>query len=177
MCGAASPSALHPEYPVLGCAMVCLPRRHPECAVLSRRRRMTPDRPISRIPQVHRRRLMQAGAAAVATAAASVVAGPAAAQAPAVAAEEHWAKKDAVDLYLYRKRMPGNAGGAKPVLFLVHGSTFSSRGSFDLQVPGHANYSMMDHFAGLGFDVWTMDHEGYGRSSRTNSHAGIMVGV
>jgi pimeloyl-ACP methyl ester carboxylesterase len=36
---------------------------------------------------------------------------------------------------------------------------------------------MMDHFAGLGFDVWTMDHEGYGRSSRTASHAGVMVGV
>ena len=36
---------------------------------------------------------------------------------------------------------------------------------------------MMDHFAGLGFDVWTMDHEGYGRSSRTAGHAGIMVGV
>jgi pimeloyl-ACP methyl ester carboxylesterase len=35
----------------------------------------------------------------------------------------------------------------------------------------------MDYFAGLGFDVWTMDHEGYGRSSRTGSHAGIMVGV
>jgi alpha-beta hydrolase superfamily lysophospholipase len=35
----------------------------------------------------------------------------------------------------------------------------------------------MDHFAGLGFDVWSMDHEGYGHSSRTGSHAGIMVGV
>ena len=35
------------------------------------------------------------------------------------------------------------------------------------------SYSMMDHFAGLGFDVWSMDHEGYGHSSRTGSHAGI----
>ena len=68
-------------------------------------------------------------------------------------------------------------GAASPVLFLVHGSTFSSRGSYDLQVPGRPGYSMMDHFAGLGFDVWTMDHEGYGFSSRTGSHAGIMVGV
>ena len=63
------------------------------------------------------------------------------------------------------------------MLFLVHGSTFSCRGSYDLQVPGRQNYSMMDHFAGLGFDVWSMDHEGYGHSSRTGSHAGIMVGV
>ena len=73
--------------------------------------------------------------------------------------------------------MVGDGSAAKPVLFLVHGSTFSCRGSFDLQVPGRPNYSMMDHFAGLGFDVWTMDHEGYGLSSRTGSHAGIMVGV
>ena len=98
-------------------------------------------------------------------------------RARAIAAEEHWAKKGAVDLYLYRKRLPGEAGAAKPVLFLVHGSTFSSRGSYDLQVPGHSDYSMMDRFASLGFDVWTMDHEGYGRSSRTESHAGIMAGV
>ena len=35
----------------------------------------------------------------------------------------------------------------------------------------------MDHFAGLGYDVWTMDHEGYGFSSRTGSNAGIQIGV
>ena len=140
---------------------------------------MTADRQISDMPRVHRRQVMQAAGAVVATAAASAVAGPSTAQGARIAAEEHWAKKGAVDLYLYRKQ--GEAalhvhGGTRP-LFLVHGSTFSSRGSFDLQVPGHANYSMMDHFAGLGFDVWTMDHEGYGRSTRTDGHAGIMVGV
>jgi alpha-beta hydrolase superfamily lysophospholipase len=139
---------------------------------------MTVDRPIRDMPRANRRQAMLvAGAAVVATAAASVVARPAAAQGTGIAAEEHWVKKGAVDLYLYRKRVPGDAGAAKPVLFLVHGSTFSSRGSYDLQVPGHPGYSMMDHFAGLGFDVWTMDHEGYGRSSRTDSHAGIMAGV
>ncbi|HXE85346.1 MAG TPA: alpha/beta hydrolase [Hyphomicrobiaceae bacterium] len=139
---------------------------------------MTADRPLPDLPQVRRRQLMQAAVAAVvATAAACVVAGPVAGQGTAIAAEEHWAKKGAVELYLYRKRLPGEAGAAKPVLFLVHGSTFSSRGSYDLQVPGHPGYSMMDHFAARGFDVWTMDHEGYGRSSRTESHAGIMVGV
>jgi hypothetical protein len=46
------------------------------------------------------------------------------------------------------------------VLFLVHGSIFSSRGSYDLVVPGRTGYSAMDHFTGLGYDVWTMDHEG-----------------
>ncbi len=143
---------------------------------------MTPAQATSDVPQIQRRQLMQvAGAAVIAAAAGAVTARPAAAQETAVAAEEHWAKKGAVDLYIYRKRQQGEAahvhGGPRPVLFLVHGSTFSSRGSYDLQVPGHPGYSMMDHFAGLGFDVWTMDHEGYGRSSRTDSHAGIMVGV
>jgi pimeloyl-ACP methyl ester carboxylesterase len=139
---------------------------------------MTPARPTSDQPHVHRRQLMQvAGAAVIAAAAGAGASGTADAQGSAIAAEEHWAKKGAVDLYLYRKRLPGDAGSARPVLFLVHGSTFSSRGSYDLQVPGHPGYSMMDHFAGLGFDVWTLDHEGYGRSSRTDGNAGIMVGV
>jgi pimeloyl-ACP methyl ester carboxylesterase len=118
---------------------------------------------------------MQAAGSAFLAAAGGLTSSPVAAQGSTVTAEERWAKKGPVDLYLYRKRVIG--GAAKPVLFLVHGSTFSSRGSYDLQVPGRPNYSMMDHFAAAGFDVWTMDHEGYGHSSRTDSHAGIMVGV
>jgi len=106
------------------------------------------------------------------------MAAPAAAQAGKIAAEEHWAKKGAVDLYLYRKRLLGaGADTGKPVLFLVHGSTFSCRGSYDLNVPGRSGYSMMDYFAERGFDVWTMDHEGYGFSTHTAGSAGIMVGV
>jgi pimeloyl-ACP methyl ester carboxylesterase len=124
-----------------------------------------------------RRALMQVAAAAVAAATLAARGSPAAAQGAAIVAEEHWAKKGSVDLYIYRKRQEGDAGTARPVLFLVHGSTFSSRGSYDLQVPGHPGYSMMDHFAGLGFDVWTVDHEGYGRSSHTESNSGILVGV
>jgi pimeloyl-ACP methyl ester carboxylesterase len=98
-----------------------------------------------------------------------------AAEEPALEAEEHWAHKGAVDLYLYRKRQAGP--GRRPVLFLVHGSSFSGRGGFDLQVPGHPRYSLMDEFARSGFDVWTMDHEGYGRSSRTGSNSDILSGV
>jgi pimeloyl-ACP methyl ester carboxylesterase len=123
-----------------------------------------------------RRRLIQAAGAAVVAATAGLASRPAPAASPEIRAEEHWARKGSVDLYLYRKR-PVAGARAGPPLFLVHGSTFSSRGSFDLQVPGRPGYSMMDHFAGLGFDVWTMDHEGYGHSSRTDSHAGIMAGV
>jgi pimeloyl-ACP methyl ester carboxylesterase len=124
-----------------------------------------------------RREVMQVGAAAAAAAVVASANSPAAAQGSAIIAEEHWARKGAVDLYIYRKRQQGDGAAPRPVLFLVHGSTFSSRGSYDLQVPGHPDYSMMDHFAGLGFDVWTMDHEGYGHSSRTTSNSGIMVGV
>lgn len=91
---------------------------------------------------------------------------------------EYWAKKGDVSLYMYRKRegAPGS-GEPRPVLFLVHGSSFSGPSSFDLTVPGRADYSLMDRFARLGFDVWTLDHEGYGRSSRTTDNSDIASGV
>ena len=68
-------------------------------------------------------------------------------------------------------------GNALPVLSLVHGSSTSSRSSFDLTVPGHDEYSLMDKFAGFGFDVWTMDFEGYGRSDSTEGNSEIASGV
>ncbi len=92
-----------------------------------------------------------------------------------IVAEEHWVEKGPVKLYVYRKHDAERSG--KPVLFLVHGSTFSSRGTYDLMVDGRGDYSAMEYFAGLGYDVWTMDHEGYGYSDRTDSPSGIMVGV
>jgi pimeloyl-ACP methyl ester carboxylesterase len=92
---------------------------------------------------------------------------------------EYWAKKGDVSLYLYRKRFgaptPGEA--ARPVLFLVHGSSISSRPTFDLTVPGRGEYSLMNVFARFGFDVWTVDHENYGRSSRTSGNSDIASGV
>jgi pimeloyl-ACP methyl ester carboxylesterase len=36
---------------------------------------------------------------------------------------------------------------------------------------------MMDHFARLGYDVWTMDHEGYGHSQKTEGNSDIQSGV
>ena len=126
---------------------------------------------------LRRREFFQATTMALAAATIGGFSSQASAQGGKIEAQEHWAKKGSVDLYIYRKRLVGDGNAAKPVLFLVHGSTFSCRGSYDLQVPGRPNYSMMDHFAALGFDVWSMDHEGYGHSSRTGSHAGILVGV
>lgn len=92
---------------------------------------------------------------------------------------EYTARKGSVSLAMYRKRRstpkPGEA--PLPVLFLVHGSSISSRPSFDLTVPGHGEYSVMNTFAAYGFDVWTMDHENYGRSSQTDGNSDIASGV
>jgi alpha-beta hydrolase superfamily lysophospholipase len=92
---------------------------------------------------------------------------------------EYWAKKGGVSLYLYRKRATAPKPGERPlpVLFLVHGSSLSSRSTFDLAVPGAGEYSLMNVFAGLGYDVWTMDHEGYGRSTVTAGNSDIGSGV
>ncbi|HYV66615.1 MAG TPA: alpha/beta fold hydrolase [Myxococcales bacterium] len=92
---------------------------------------------------------------------------------------EYTAKKGDVSLYMFRKRAGAPAKGEppKPVLFLVHGSSVSSRPTFDLTVPGKGEYSLMSVFAGYGFDVWTMDHENYGRSSRTEGNSDIKSGA
>jgi len=91
---------------------------------------------------------------------------------------EYWAQKGDVKLYMFRKRMGAPQAGkpSLPVLFLVHGSSISST-SFDLTVPGRGEYSLMDTFARFGYDVWTMDFEGYGKSSRTEGNSNIADGV
>ena len=91
---------------------------------------------------------------------------------------EYTVKRGEVSLALYRKHV-GLAPGQppRPILFLVHGSSNSALSSFDLTVPGAGEYSTMSVFAGLGFDVWTMDHENYGRSSRTSRNSDIASGV
>jgi pimeloyl-ACP methyl ester carboxylesterase len=48
----------------------------------------------------------------------------------------------------------------------------------DLHVPGHDDDSVMDVFARLGYDVWSMDHEGYGFSGlREGENSNIAEGV
>ncbi|HEX9464430.1 MAG TPA: alpha/beta fold hydrolase [Alphaproteobacteria bacterium] len=91
---------------------------------------------------------------------------------------EYWAKKGDVSLYMFRKRLGGPAAGEapRPLLFLVHGSSLSSL-TFDITPPGRGDYSLMNVFARYGFDVWTMDHEGYGRSSRTDGNSDVASGV
>ena len=92
---------------------------------------------------------------------------------------EYWAKKGELSLYIFRKRLgaPKSGEPAKPILFLAHGSSVSARPTFDLTVPGHDDYSVMDKFAEYGFDVWTMDFEGYGKSSIGPGNSDIASGV
>lgn len=105
--------------------------------------------------------------------------------APAVAAEESFwtqryqATNGDVTLTLYRKRQaaPGPGEAPLPVLFLVHGSSISALPSFDLTVPGAGEYSLMSVFARYGFDVWTMDFAGYGRSPSAAGNSDIAAGV
>ena len=126
------------------------------------------------LPVARRTVIAGAGAGLVS----QLVAREAAAQTkPEILANEYWAQKGDVKLYVYRKRMTPKLGEKQPVLFLVHGSSISSRPSFDLTVPGKPDYSTMDAFARYGFDVWTMDHENYGRSSRTGTNSNIASGA
>jgi pimeloyl-ACP methyl ester carboxylesterase len=53
-----------------------------------------------------------------------------------------------------------------PTLLFVHGSSMAAQPTFDLQVPGRADTSTMDWFARRGFDCWSVDMEGYGRSTK-----------
>jgi pimeloyl-ACP methyl ester carboxylesterase len=92
---------------------------------------------------------------------------------------EYWAHKGNVRLYLFRKRAGAPVAGelSRPVLFLVHGSSNSSRSSYDLTLPGKCEYSLMNVFAAYGYDVWTMDHDGYGYSGRSGNNSDIASGV
>jgi hypothetical protein len=117
------------------------------------------------------RRSVLAGIGGVAAAATAMTAAPTVANAqPAVATETFWnqryeARKGDVRLQLYRRRLkaPVRGEAALPVLFLVHGSSMSAMPTFDLTVPGAGEYSMFNVFAKLGYDVWGIDFEGYGR--------------
>jgi alpha-beta hydrolase superfamily lysophospholipase len=94
-------------------------------------------------------------------------------------AYHYWAHRGDIRLYLYRKlvgpAVPGKS--TKPILFLAHGSSVSAVPTFDLTVPGHGQYSLMDVFAGYGYDVWTMDFEGYGHSSPSHGNSDIADSV
>ena len=76
--------------------------------------------------------------------------------------EEHWTEISGHKLFLWRK--PRTDGPDRGTLLFVHGSSMAATPGFDLQAPGTSYVSAMDWFAARGFDCWTSDHRGYGRS-------------
>src|SRR3569832_406453 len=76
--------------------------------------------------------------------------------------EEHWTEVSGQKLFLWRK--PRVDGPDRGTLLFVHGSSMAATPGFDLQAPGTGYVSAMDWFASKGFDTWTVDHRGYGRS-------------
>ncbi len=83
-----------------------------------------------------------------------------------ITSEEHRANHGGAELFLWRKRKegPGKPGDA---VLLVHGSSMASTPTFDLQVKTRPGYSLMDYLAEHGFDVWCVDCEGYGKSTKS----------
>ena len=63
-----------------------------------------------------------------------------------IIAEDLWAKKGDVDLYMHRK-YKADSPTPRSVLVLVHGSSQAARTSVDIDVPGHGEYSTMKTFA------------------------------
>ena len=80
---------------------------------------------------------------------------------------DHWTTKDngAAKLFMFNK-CDGDPAKAVGTILFVHGSSMAGQPTFDLQVPGRPFSSSRDYFASIGFDVWTVDMEGYGRSTK-----------
>ena len=79
---------------------------------------------------------------------------------------EHWTARGEVRLFLWEKFTGDPGAGKRGTILFVHGSSMASQPTFDLQVPGRPEISVMDAFARAGYDCWCMDNEGYGRSSK-----------
>jgi pimeloyl-ACP methyl ester carboxylesterase len=80
--------------------------------------------------------------------------------------EDHWTTKDGgVKLFMFNKSA-GDPAKTRGTILFVHGSSMASQPTFDLQVPGRPYSSAMDYFASLGYDCWSVDMEGYGRSTK-----------
>jgi pimeloyl-ACP methyl ester carboxylesterase len=84
-----------------------------------------------------------------------------------IAGREHWTRKGDVRLFLWQKRAAGPS--VTGTILFVHGSSMASQPTFDLDVPGRSDSSVMDWFAARGFDTWCVDMEGYGRSDKTRA--------
>ena len=94
-----------------------------------------------------------------------------------VVGAEHWTNKGDAKLFLWNKCAGDPAQSAGTILF-VHGSSMASQPTFDLDVPGRPDSSVMDWFAKRGYDCWCVDMEGYGRSTKDrDNNAPISFGA
>jgi len=96
----------------------------------------------------------------------------------AIKGEEHWTTREpGVKLFMWEKSA-GDPAKSRGTILFVHGSSMASQPTFDLQVAGRPNSSAMDYFARHGFDCWSVDMEGYGRSTKDrNNNAPISQGA
>jgi pimeloyl-ACP methyl ester carboxylesterase len=97
--------------------------------------------------------------------------------APHLVGHDHWTSKGDVRLFLFNK-CAGDPAKARGIILFVHGSSMASQPTFDLVVPGRPNSSAMEFFAHQGYDTWSVDMEGYGRSTKTrDNNAPISFGA
>lgn len=82
--------------------------------------------------------------------------------------KDHYALSNGLKIYLwekYHRDFDKTFKQSGKIVLLVHGTTWSGRPNFDLQI---RDYSVMDFLALNGYDVWTIDIHGYGRSEKTD---------
>jgi pimeloyl-ACP methyl ester carboxylesterase len=84
-----------------------------------------------------------------------------------IVGQEHWTTREngQVKLFLWEKCV-GDPAQTKGTVLFVHGSSMASQPTFDLNVPGRPDSSVMEWFAKRGYDTWCVDMEGYGRSTK-----------
>jgi pimeloyl-ACP methyl ester carboxylesterase len=96
----------------------------------------------------------------------------------AITGQDHWTTKDGgVKLFMFEKCV-GNPAKTIGTILFVHGSSMAGQPTFDLQVPGRPDSSVMDFFARQNYDCWCVDMEGYGRSTKDrDNNAPIAFGA
>ena len=65
------------------------------------------------------------------------------------AGQDHWASKDGIKLFLWNKKRVPSTPYQGTILF-IHGSSWCSQPTFDLEVPGRPWSSVMNFFAAKG---------------------------
>jgi pimeloyl-ACP methyl ester carboxylesterase len=88
-----------------------------------------------------------------------------------VVGKTYWVNKPVdggqVKIHLWRKN--ANLKNYKGIILFVHGSSMAGTPTFDLDIPGAPEMSVMNYFSGLGYDTWCADNEGYGRSDKSRN--------